>query len=124
MEYVYAAAILHELDQEINEANVTAVLESAGADVSESRVKALIAALEGVDLDRIVGAAQPALPDDGTEAAVEGGPEPAEGAETEGESDLPEPTEEETEESDSNLDNLFSGEDGDGGDGNGDGDEG
>lgn len=114
MEYVYAAAILHELDQEINEPNMKAVLEAAGANVSESQVKALIAALEGVDLDQIVGAAQPALPDDGTEAQPAGEMEAAEDgqAEAEGQSDLPETTEEEAEgDSGGSLSNIFGGDD-------------
>jgi len=106
MEYVYAAAILHELNQEINEANMKAVLEAAGADVSESRVKALIAALEGVDLDQIVGSAQPELPEDGAAAAEMDG-ETAAG----GESDLPEPTDEESEDSGGSLSNIFGGDD-------------
>ncbi|WP_435197236.1 50S ribosomal protein P1 [Natronomonas sp. EA1] len=54
MEYVYAALILHETGEEINEDNLTAVLESAGADVEESRVKALVAALEDVDIEEAV----------------------------------------------------------------------
>lgn len=106
MEYVYAAAILHELDQEINEHNVKAVLEAAGADVSESRVKALIAALEGVDLDQIVGATEPALPEDGAEAATAG---EMDGETAEGDADLPEPTDEETDDSGGSLGNLFGG---------------
>lgn len=113
MEYVYAAAILHELNQEINETNMKAVLQAAGADVSESRVKALIAALEGVDLDHVVSAAEPALPEDGDDAAtgeIEGA---AEGDETQDETDLPETTEEEPTESDSgsSLGNIFGGDD-------------
>jgi len=51
MEYVYAALILHETDEEINEDNLTGVLEAAGVDVEESRVKALVAALEDVDIE-------------------------------------------------------------------------
>jgi large subunit ribosomal protein L12 len=54
MEYVYAALILNETGAEINEENITNVLESADADVEESRVKALIAALEDVDIDEAV----------------------------------------------------------------------
>lgn len=53
MEYVYATLTLNELGQELNEANITTVLEAAGADVVESRVKAIVAALEGVDLDEL-----------------------------------------------------------------------
>ena len=51
MEYVYAAMILHTTGQEINEENVKKVLEAAGAEVDEARVKALIAALEDVDIE-------------------------------------------------------------------------
>ena len=54
MEYVYAALILNETDEEINEDNLTGVLEAAGVDVEESRVKALVAALEDVDIDEAV----------------------------------------------------------------------
>jgi len=54
MEYVYAALILNEADAEINEDNVTAVLEGAGVDVEESRVKALVAALEDVDIEEAI----------------------------------------------------------------------
>ncbi|MFB6223998.1 MAG: 50S ribosomal protein L12 [Haloarcula sp.] len=50
MEYVYAALILHETGAEINESNLTAVLEAAGETVTASRVKAIVAALEDVDL--------------------------------------------------------------------------
>jgi len=54
MEYVYAALILNESDEEINEENLTSVLEAAGVDVEQSRVKALVAALEDVDIDEAV----------------------------------------------------------------------
>jgi len=54
MEYVYAALILNETGEEINETNLTDVLEAAGVDVEESRVKALVAALEDVDIDEAV----------------------------------------------------------------------
>ena len=57
MEYVYAALILNETDGEINEENVTAVLEAADVDVEESRVKALVAALEDVDIEEAVDTA-------------------------------------------------------------------
>ena len=62
MEYVYAALILNETGEEINEDNVTGVLEAAGVDVEESRVKALVAALEDVDIEDAIetAAAAPA----------------------------------------------------------------
>jgi len=106
-EYVYAAAILHELDREMNESNTQAVSEAAGADVSESRVKAPIAALEGVDLDRTVDDTEPSLPTEAEETTPVGEIEDGDGDESEdGESeagsDLPESTGEGTDiESDS-----------------------
>ncbi|MEF8813125.1 MAG: 50S ribosomal protein P1 [Halovenus sp.] len=57
MEYVYAALILNESGEEINENNLTSVLEAASIDVEQSRVKALIAALEDVDIDEAVAEA-------------------------------------------------------------------
>ncbi|MBQ2962787.1 50S ribosomal protein P1, partial [Methanobrevibacter sp.] len=57
MEYIYAAMILHTTEQDINEENVTKILEAAGATVDESRVKALIAALEDVDIEEAIATA-------------------------------------------------------------------
>jgi len=54
MEYVYAALILNETGAEINEDNLTDVLDAAGVDVEESRVKALVAALEDIDIEEAV----------------------------------------------------------------------
>ncbi|RJS98126.1 50S ribosomal protein P1 [Halococcus sp. IIIV-5B] len=74
MEYVYAALILNETDEEINEDNLTSVLEAAGADVEDSRVKALVAALEDVDIEDAVeqAAAVPAGGAGGASAAPAG----------------------------------------------------
>ena len=82
MEYVYAALILNESGEEINEDNLTDVLDAAGVDVEESRVKALVAALEDVDIDEAVdeaaaapvaagGAAAPAADAGAEEEAAE-----------------------------------------------------
>jgi len=54
MEYVYAALILNETGEELNEDNITAVLDAARVDVEESRVKALVAALEDVDIEEAI----------------------------------------------------------------------
>ncbi len=43
--------LLHTTGQEISEENVKKVLEAAGAEVDDARVKALIAALEDVDIE-------------------------------------------------------------------------
>ena len=69
MEYVYAALILNETGEEINEDNITGVLEAAGVDVEESRVKALVAALEDVDIEEAIDTAA-AAPAAGAGAAA------------------------------------------------------
>ncbi len=51
MEYVYAALILHKLGKEINEENVSKVISAAGVEPNQSKIKALIAALEEVNID-------------------------------------------------------------------------
>ena len=51
MEYIYAAMILHTADKEINEENVKSIIEAAGIAADDARIKALIAALEDVDID-------------------------------------------------------------------------
>jgi large subunit ribosomal protein L12 len=53
MEYAYAALLLTESGEELNERNLRAVLDAADCAVSESRVKALVAALEGVDVTSV-----------------------------------------------------------------------
>jgi len=50
MEYIYAAMLLHTTGEEINEENVKKVLDAAGAEADDARIKALIAALEDVDI--------------------------------------------------------------------------
>ena len=54
MEYIYAAMLLHKADQKIDETSVKKVLESAGVKPDEARVKALVAALEGVNIDEAI----------------------------------------------------------------------
>ncbi len=51
MEYIYAALLLHKAGKEITEDNVKKVMEAAGINVDEAKVKALVAALEGVNID-------------------------------------------------------------------------
>ena len=72
MEYVYTALLLNESNEEINEENVTAVLDAAGADVEESRAKALVAALEDVDIEEAIDAAA-AAPAAGAAGGAAGG---------------------------------------------------
>ncbi len=52
MEYIYSAMVLHSAGKEINEENVKKVLTAAGVKPDETRIKALTAALEGVDIEK------------------------------------------------------------------------
>jgi len=54
MEYVYAAMLLHKAGKEVNEDSVKKVLEAAGVEVDTARVKALVAALSGVNIDEAI----------------------------------------------------------------------
>jgi large subunit ribosomal protein L12 len=54
MEYVYAALLLHASKQDITEANISKVMKAASAEADSSRIKALLAALEGVDIDEAI----------------------------------------------------------------------
>jgi large subunit ribosomal protein L12 len=48
---VYAALMLHEAKKEINEENIKKILEASGAQIEEAKIKALIAALQGVNIE-------------------------------------------------------------------------
>jgi large subunit ribosomal protein L12 len=54
MEYIHAALLLHSAKKEINEAHVLSVLKAAGVNGDESRAKALVASLQGVNIDEAV----------------------------------------------------------------------
>lgn len=70
MEYIYAAMLLHKAGQKIDETSVKKVLESAGVKPDEARVKALVAALEGVNIDEAIKKA--AVPVAAVSAPVKG----------------------------------------------------
>ena len=61
MEYVYAALLLHYAKQPITEDNVTKILQSAGIQVDEVKVKALVSAVKEVNIDEAIKTAA-ALP--------------------------------------------------------------
>ena len=54
MMYVYASLLLHKAGKEINEESIKKVLEAAGVKVDEARAKALVAALEGVNIEEAI----------------------------------------------------------------------
>lgn len=76
MEYVYSALVLHAAGKEITEDAVSAVLKAAGIEPDTSRIKALTASLEGVDIDEAIAtavAAPAAAPAAGAAPAADGG---------------------------------------------------
>ena len=57
MEYVYGALLLHSAGKPVNEENLTKVLTASGVKVDATRVKALTASLEGVNIAEAIKAA-------------------------------------------------------------------
>jgi large subunit ribosomal protein L12 len=57
MEYVYAALMLHSAGKDVNEEGIKKVVEAAGVAADEVRIKALVAALEGVDISQVLSQA-------------------------------------------------------------------
>jgi large subunit ribosomal protein L12 len=62
MEYVYAAMLLHKAGKQIDEENVTKVLQSVGIQADSARVKALVAALSEVNIDEAIKSAPSFMP--------------------------------------------------------------
>jgi len=54
MEYVYSAMLLHAAGKPVSEENLKKVLTAAGVKADDARVKALTAALEGVNIDEAI----------------------------------------------------------------------
>ena len=54
MELIHTALLLNKAGKEVNEANVKKVLDAAGIHEDESRIKALITALENVNIEEVV----------------------------------------------------------------------
>ncbi len=54
MEYIYAALLLHKAGKKIDEASVKKVLEATGVSPDAARIKALVAALDGVNIDEAI----------------------------------------------------------------------
>ena len=76
MEYVYAALLLHKLQKEVNEENVSSVVKASGVEVNPAQVKALIAALADVNIEEAIKAAPVAVATaPAAEASAAGGDE-------------------------------------------------
>ena len=79
MEYVYAALLLHKLGKDVNEDNINKVIQATGAELDASKVKSLVASLNGVDIEAelanaIVASAAPAAGEAPAEAKAEEAP--------------------------------------------------
>ena len=77
MEYIYSALLLHKAGKDVTADTVKAVLTAAGVTVDEARVKSLVAALDGVNIEEaiakaaVVAAPVAAPAASGSEAAAE-----------------------------------------------------
>ena len=54
MEYIYSVMLLNKAGKTVDEKSVTAVLEAAGVKADAAKVKSLIAALDGVDVEKVI----------------------------------------------------------------------
>ncbi len=70
MEYVYAALLLHSAGKKVTEEGITAVIKAAGAEVDPVRAKALVSALEGVNIEEAISKAAFAAPAQAAPAAA------------------------------------------------------
>jgi len=102
MEYIYAALLLHKAGKAIKEEDVAAVLTAAGIAVDEARVKALVAALEGIDIEEAISKAAVAPVAAAAPAAAAAAAAPAAAVEAAAE----EPEEEKKEEEESGMAGL------------------
>ena len=101
MEYIYAALLLFKAGKDVSEENVKAVLSAAGVAVNDARVKALVASLEGVDINEAIEKAAAAAVAVAAAAPAAAGAAPAAAAAVE-----EEPEEEKKEEEESGMAGL------------------
>ena len=101
MEYVYAALMLHKLQKEVTEENVTNIVKARGAEVNEAQVKALVASLADVDIEEAIKAAPVAV------AAAAPAAEAASGGEEKKEAKAEPPSEKQEEAAMEGLSSLF-----------------
>ena len=78
MQYIYSAMVLYSAGKAITEDAITAILTAAGVEVDAAKVKALVASLEGVDIESAIANAAVAAP-----AAAAAAPAAAEAKEEE-----------------------------------------
>jgi large subunit ribosomal protein L12 len=54
MEYVYAALLIHNAGKQITPESISAVLKAAGISPDITRAKALVASLEGINIEEVL----------------------------------------------------------------------
>lgn len=80
MEYIYAALLLHKAGQKVDEGSIKKVIEASGAKYDDAQGKALVAALDGVDIEEaiksqaVVAAAAPVAATSGGDAKADDKP--------------------------------------------------
>ena len=57
MNYIYAALLLHSAGKSVDENGLKSVVKATGTEPDASRVKAMISALEGVNIDEAIAKA-------------------------------------------------------------------
>jgi len=62
MQYIYSAMVLYSAGKAITEDAISAILTAAGVEVDAAKVKALVASLEGVDIESAIANAAVAAP--------------------------------------------------------------
>jgi len=101
MEYVYGALLLHSAGQPVNEESMKKVMSSAGAKADEAKIKALVASLEGVNIDEAIKTSAPVM------AAPAAGAQPEASAGKEEKKEKPKDDKKSEEEAASGLASLF-----------------
>jgi large subunit ribosomal protein L12 len=59
MEYIYAAMLLHKAGKAIDAESLKKVVAAAGVQVDDAKVKTVVAALNGVDIEKAIKEAAP-----------------------------------------------------------------
>lgn len=57
MNYVYASLLLHSAGKPINEDNVKKVVSATGEHPDDAKIKALVSALDGVNIEEVISKA-------------------------------------------------------------------
>lgn len=57
MNYVYASLLLHSAKKPIDEEHLKKVISATGEHADEAKIKALVAALEGVNIEEVISKA-------------------------------------------------------------------